>query len=416
MEATSVRDRNDYLITPNSFEWSYKLLKSVVLYGYNSSGKSNLLTAIALMKFGVLYSYSNPNLFKQSIEPFLLRNDNSKLSSKFEVVFFTHGKKYRYNFEILNGTVISEALFYSEPKIRENNLYIRQKNNFVLSKKWNKETNNIPQSLTENKNFVKENVLFLSAIAGFDFPYTSDVIKWFEKIKIIESFNDRVFQNYTAEKLKDDTYKHNLLSIIRQAKLGFDSVTEKVVDHTTTKVDKLDRSFISFMIENEIISKNQYAVATEHIVQNQSHEKVGKINFDLQRHESTGTRKFFGLIGVLLEAVIESRLLLIDELDAQFHPAIFETIFAFFNKREVNFKGAQLIFTSHNHHLLKSKKIRRDQIYNIQKDGFEGSLVKRFHGGDEKKVRTDASIDKLHDDKFPDLDFNLFTGKLDFPE
>ncbi len=80
--------------------------------------------------------------------------------------------------------------------------------------------------------------------------------------------------------------------------------------------------------------------------------------------------------------------------------------------------GAQLLFTSHNTTILKKGKLRRDQLYVINKDDKGESKLSRFHQKG-KSLRTDTSLEKefLEGDlqSHPDIQIGLFTGLLDFP-
>ena len=53
----------------------------------------------------------------------------------------------------------------------------------------------------------------------------------------------------------------------------------------------------------------------------------------------------------------------IDEMDTKMHPLISQYIIELFNNHETNPKNAQLIFTTHDTHLLSQKILRRDQIW-----------------------------------------------------
>ena len=173
------------------------------------------------------------------------------------------------------------------------------------------------------------------------------------------------------------------------------------------------------MLNNELLPKNRYDVKTVHPTYDNTGKERGSIQFDLRKQESAGTRKFFGLIGLFLEAIANRRILLLDELDSQFHFALYETLVKFFNDPVVNTKGAQLLFTSHNTTILKGGKIRRDQLYSISKDEKGSSVLNRFH---EKgsTLRTDASIEKEYEERTVKKGLNqspnLFSGLLDFPE
>jgi len=98
------------------------------------------------------------------------------------------------------------------------------------------------------------------------------------------------------------------------------------------------------------------------------------------------------LLGPILLALKEARIIFIDELDSKIHTKLLEMIVSIFNSGKYNRKDAQLILTSHNTHILKNK-FRRDQMSLVDKDCYGeltlGSVYKNFN-----KVRNDASFDK----------------------
>ena len=60
--------------------------------------------------------------------------------------------------------------------------------------------------------------------------------------------------------------------------------------------------------------------------------------------------------------------MVIDELDASLHPELIYGIIELFQNPEVNKKGAQLIFNTHNPIYLQKTLFRRDQILFVEKD------------------------------------------------
>lgn len=413
--ATSVKGGKEHTFLPPSYHWDYRLLRSVGILGFNSSGKTNLLKAIAAVRYAVLYSgNSASNVFEESVTPFLLRAENSAETS-FELVFFLNDKKYRYGFKVLKNIVTEEWLFYAEPKVRENNLFHRKSGGIIFNKNWNKEADGSIEPLFKR---VQQHVLFISVLGVLNVQPAVDILKWFEKIVVVDTFDPEKFINFTSERLQDDAFKFNFLRIVKEASLGFNTVIENRISDIE-KGGKISANFMEFMIQNEIIPKNTYNVWTVHPVFDKDGKECGTIKFDLRKQESAGTKKFFGLVGLLLDSIIKGNILLFDELDSQFHFAMYETLVALFNNPKVNPRGAQMIFTSHNTTLLKKNKIRRDQLYTLIKEKHGESRLKRVH---EKgnALRTDTSLEKEYTEgdlrTHPNLDFNLFTGLLDFPE
>ena len=96
LEATNITEHKH-----SAFKYgSSKLLKSAVLYGANSSGKSNLIKAMSIMKKIVMTSAEKSSASKFDIVPFLLNTSTENEPSFFEVVFFLDNIRYRYGFEI----------------------------------------------------------------------------------------------------------------------------------------------------------------------------------------------------------------------------------------------------------------------------------------------------------------------------
>ena len=89
--------------------------------------------------------------------------------------------------------------------------------------------------------------------------------------------------------------------------------------------------------------------------------------------------------------------LVIDELDAKMHPLISQYIIELFNNPETNPKNAQLIFTTHDTHLLSQKILRRDQIWFTEKDSKERTDLYSLIDivlPDGTKPRNDANYEK----------------------
>lgn len=93
------------------------------------------------------------------------------------------------------------------------------------------------------------------------------------------------------------------------------------------------------------------------------------------QNESTGTNVLFGLAGPLFDTLDKGYCLLVDEINANLHPLLIEKLVGLFNDPSINKNRAQLIFTTHDTSLMSSGKIRRDQIWFVENDGFGAHLV-----------------------------------------
>ena len=78
-------------------ELGYNILKSLSVYGANSSGKSNLLVAVSAMRIMVKSSAKLNEGEELFYRPFLLSETDNE-PTLFEIVFTQSGYCYRYGF------------------------------------------------------------------------------------------------------------------------------------------------------------------------------------------------------------------------------------------------------------------------------------------------------------------------------
>lgn len=89
--------------------------------------------------------------------------------------------------------------------------------------------------------------------------------------------------------------------------------------------------------------------------------------------ESDGTRKLMAIAPGVERVLACGGVLLVDELEKEMHPMLFELIVSKFQSKTSNPNNAQLIFTTHNTELLNMELIRKDQIYFADKSRKDGS-------------------------------------------
>lgn len=96
------------------------------------------------------------------------------------------------------------------------------------------------------------------------------------------------------------------------------------------------------------------------------------------KHESAGTQRLAGLVGLVLHALDSGGVFLVDELERSLHPLLMREIVLLFKKRRHNPKGAQLIFTTHNTDILDDSILRISEIALVRKTLANGTLVRRL--------------------------------------
>jgi uncharacterized protein len=198
LTATNLVSKNKEVDENNVFEapGGLQLLKSVVLYGANASGKSNLLKALEFMKTFVNDSAKESqagDLIKT--EPFLLDSETENAPSFFEIVFILDKVRYRYGFEVTTKEVVSEWLYYT-PNKKESYLFTRDKQKIKISRNFSE-----GKGLQER---TRNNVLFLSVVSQFNGDIAAIVIdEIFREIDFFMPSNEQFYQDFSQTYLKE---------------------------------------------------------------------------------------------------------------------------------------------------------------------------------------------------------------------
>ena len=355
MEATGIREYPDNVYDIGST----KLLKSAVIYGANSSGKSNLIKAMAFMKDTVMNSSKMNSTDKFNTTPFLLNTESREEASYFELVFFRLGAYYRYGF-ILDNERVHAEWFYIIPKgeKKEKQLFVREEDKIAI-------TADFPEGKgLEDK--TRGNGLFLVVCDQFNGFISNDVIKGISDIDILSGIDHDDFDSMTS--VYFDSELDRIKEFYRLLNLGFRDI----------QLAEGDEEY-----RTKAITTHSVFDSTGNVVQEEL--------FKLTESESSGTNKIFDLSGFILFALEFGLTVVIDELDAKLHPLLTKSIIQMFHSPETNQKNAQLIFATHDTNLLGCDCFRRDQIWFTEKNAQEQtdlySLV-------EFKVRNDRNYEK----------------------
>lgn len=381
--ARPIKEKSENVFLPFPYDGD-SILKSLAIYGKNSCGKSNLIKAFSFMRSFVVASSKESQATEEiKVYPFRLSTETESRSSLFEVVFQIERIKYRYGFKATKKVVESEWLFQTEKK-KESKLFIRSGQEYNYDKNFKYYLKGKVDIFTE---FTRPNSLLISVLAQFNIQLGVSITKWFDDILVAHDMEHLALIDFSARLMSDAYYNHKLNEIISKSDLGIDSIEQKVKELATQK--GYSSEFLRSVFKHEL---KDYSIKTYHTKYGEGNKAVEKIYFDLIAQESLGTQKYFGLIGPILLALTEKKILFIDEVDARLHPLLLESIISMFNSEKYNPNGAQLIFTSHNTLPLK-KLLRRDQMFFVDKDNFGVSKVESIFNR-TPNVRNDASFDK----------------------
>ncbi len=120
------------------------------------------------------------------------------------------------------------------------------------------------------------------------------------------------------------------------------------------------------------------------------HKSSPKTQFDFNTEESAGTKKMLFIMLTILDIVKNNKILMIDEIEDSLHTNIIEYIIEVFNAS----RQAQLIYSTHNTNLLNLDKLRKDQIYFVNKK--EDASTDLYSLYDYKDFRDTMDVEKAY--------------------
>jgi len=358
-----------------------KLLKSIVLYGHNASGKSNILDAVAFFRWFIANSttelQSNDEI---EVEPFRLSEETENEPSFFEMCFYMGNTKYRYGFEADEERVYKEWLLESK-KIQEYPVFLRINDEYQIDEK------RIPGATGVEKR-TRKNALFLSACSQWNVAKAELIYEWFDNMYTAHGLMDSGYRELTIDMIRDKTKSKIVNSFLKKADLGINDV--QVLDIQLEDIIDIVPDDMKEEFKEKFDDSDSQAVLTSHSKYDKKGKKVGTERFLLDKYESQGTIKFFNLIGVFIDSILNNRFLIVDEFDARLHTILTKSILKLFNSAKINTES-QLLVASHDTALLDRNILRRDQICFVEKSNIGASELVSLV---EYKPRKESPYDK----------------------
>jgi AAA15 family ATPase/GTPase len=327
----------------------YKYLTTAAIYGANSSGKSNLVMALAAMKSMVLNSVRLNDHDSLAFDPFLLNVDSASKPTLFEIVYLTEDEtRIRYGFEYNAKQIEKEWLFISAKNKKEQPYFVREEDGIAVNDSVFSEGIGLEERTNDNR-------LFVSLVAQLGGKISKSIVEFFNSgYVVISGLNSLGYEGLTERMFLDQAPETaNAIKFFQDLQLGFNNI--ETAEH------------------KNVSGKKVIDIFTNHNIYDNSGEIAGEQKFRFSSCESQGTQKLFELAGPLFESLKYGRLLVMDELDAKMHPLISQHIIKLFSNPATNPNHAQLIFTTHDTNILSSHLLRRDQIWFTEKDDTEST-------------------------------------------
>jgi AAA15 family ATPase/GTPase len=379
MEASS----DDWLEESNvAMVADQRLLKSAAIYGANASGKSNFLAGMEIFRQFVQNSSKESQAGEKiPVIPFRLNTATESAPTHFEIVFLQNGARYRYGFEATAEMIQAEWLFSQKDSIRETRLFTREGSTIEASVEFR-----------EGKGLearTRPNALFLSVVSQFNGGIAGEIMRWMERFRGISGLDDVNYLAFTSQLLQDARLGPKIRGLIRRLDVGIEDL-QTIELSVSERLKLLPKDFPEHLRKEVLASPGAFMIKTLHKRFSEKNQVCENVEFNFKNEESAGTQKLVAMSGPFLRTLEDGSVLFVDELEARLHPLLTKALVGLFNDPE-NQKTAQLIYATHDEGLLDSARIRRDQVWFVEKDEIGAS---RLFSLAEFKVRKEAKFGK----------------------
>ena len=337
---------------------TYKGLCSAIIYGPNASGKTNIISAMDVFKEIVLKGnirnsdeLRSPNISEGKLE--LIPNNLNRYPkpTKFYIRFVEGELLVEYELKIDLGLFLDRnyqrKIEFESLRINDKTIYERtDRIEFFNLKSIEKylitefrENEDSAKAIARNN--LNETELFLTN--GFKMMFSSKIVSF-----ILEWFEEKFIVIYRADAAEI------------KSKLDNTEGGKIFINRTTNDAAKLfgiNSHALGYVVPEDggepqlcsIFKDNGVAIPAKHF-------------------ESYGTVRFINIFPLILKALVEGSVLVLDEFDANIHPMALMNIINIFHDDDINKKNAQLIFNTHNPIFLNANIVRRDEIKFVERD------------------------------------------------
>ena len=302
-----------------------ELLKLILLYGHNASGKSNMIDALEFLRDLAL------GRGEREFTPFFFDKECRKSPGEFSLIFYINGIKYKYSVSADRERIYEEELLFW-PHGRPSLLYGCHRDAATGASKL-KVGSTISLRIAEKRMLEK---------------------KIFEYSSVLAVYGEGNFYNERLEKVKE-FFKNHFLQSTNAKRSPSEFVVGGEVSNLKTKL--LKRT--DFQIGGYEEEGDELLFAHETI--------QGRFLLPV-KEESSGTQRYFGLTGVVEKLIQGSHAVAIDELETSLHPDLVNYLVEAFL---INSSNSQILATTHAQYLLESDYIRRDMVWFCEK-GMDG--------------------------------------------
>ncbi len=371
----------------HKYKFDTDVLKLAAIYGANAAGKSNLVKALSFIEEFIDGKVTPGDLYRNKYK--FSKNGTPVILA---LEFLHNSKAYIYGFEIIGNKVITEELYISGLGKKENKLIFERKSTnenetrltFLDELEKDKEGKVLKKVL--EKNIIKSNVSAIGILNNLENPLLEDIkfiIEWFKKCLsvILPESKPGALSHFLDKDSSMQDYANNFISSldagIKNIKIETKTLKQYFGENELELIKKLKDDFEetpeqvkvwrnqSLKSDEIVMVKEEGKIVVKKIILEHSGKNEKNVDFLLEE-ESDGTARLIDYIPLFHKIIDTNKVFVVDEIERSIHPLLIRELISKFSKDE-NTKG-QLIFTTHESHLLDQEIFRQDEIWFAEKD------------------------------------------------
>jgi uncharacterized protein len=364
----------------------YEILKLSAIYGANGAGKSNLIRAIALLRQFVV-SGEMPLEFITGT--FKLKEGSAEADVYLGIEFIAEGQTYYYDLTINQGIVIQEDLILQhEDGVQDDIIFSRMDNKegkavdlFFYEKVMKDNEAALFSQILVNE-LLKRNQPVLYHIEERKnevFREAKNAFKWISKA-LTPLFPDSKPTGLAKIYQSNDDFLKLANEAIKTFSTGISRIEVKDVaidlffgEDNKAESEKVKNALranpaksLSMRVGNEevvFVNQSGSLLAKRLVFYHQGDEGNAMFNMN---EESDGTIRLLEFLPLFYASVHHAKVYVVDEIERSLHPLIIKELIKKFSE-DTQTKG-QLVFTTHESHLLDQNIFRQDEIWLTEKN------------------------------------------------
>ena len=374
------------------------LLRAVAVYGPNASGKSNLLRALEVVD-RIANRPPTPHPYPLPVTPFAFDRALIDQPSVFELHFVRSGLRYSFELAATATRIVRERLA-SFPRGKESLIYERS-----FDPKFNGEAYTFGPTLMAEvggevvdawRKLTSPTLLFIAqavANSSGDIKVLRLPFGWLSEASLTLIHGMDSMAQGAQNLIYKGHAENEIASFLRELDVPVSRVKVAPVDEDSRLgLNALSQPALS---DNAAAPAKDARKPPRRFRTTLTHRTaLGEADIAFE-DESEGTKNLFGfwlpwVTRDYRDANDPRCLLVVDEIDSSLHPKIVEALVGrHLSAQQVS----QLIFTTHDTHLMDSGLLRRDQIWITERDANGATQLRSIH---DFKGRQSEDIEKRY--------------------